>query len=112
VKTTKKDKPYLICDPCGVQLFVRGKGGIQRFETQNAGLEKDNIWKRLAELERHYLLQCPKCGKKFWLEPKRIRKGFANAKLLAYRCHDPECTGNIDLEGLNSKESTSQEKTA
>jgi len=40
VKITKKGKPYVICDPCGVQLFVRGKGGIQRFETQNAALEK------------------------------------------------------------------------
>ncbi len=21
---TKKDKPYITCDPCGVQVFVRG----------------------------------------------------------------------------------------
>jgi DNA-directed RNA polymerase subunit RPC12/RpoP len=24
----KNDKPYFICDPCGVQIFVRGRQGI------------------------------------------------------------------------------------
>jgi predicted RNA-binding Zn-ribbon protein involved in translation (DUF1610 family) len=24
VRITKKDKPYITCDPCGVQVFVRG----------------------------------------------------------------------------------------
>jgi DNA-directed RNA polymerase subunit RPC12/RpoP len=31
VELTKRNKPYVKCDPCGVQLFVRGKGGIERF---------------------------------------------------------------------------------
>ena len=31
VRITKKDKPYLICDPCGVQIFVRGPAGIEEF---------------------------------------------------------------------------------
>ncbi|MFQ5876058.1 MAG: hypothetical protein ACE5JL_19970, partial [Dehalococcoidia bacterium] len=30
VKETKKGKPYLVCDHCGVQLFVRYKEGIVR----------------------------------------------------------------------------------
>jgi len=25
----KNDKPYFICDPCGVQIFVRGRQGIE-----------------------------------------------------------------------------------
>jgi hypothetical protein len=25
----KNDKPYFICDPCGVQTFVRGRQGIE-----------------------------------------------------------------------------------
>ena len=29
VKLTKKDKPYFVCDPCGLQVFVRCKPGIQ-----------------------------------------------------------------------------------
>jgi len=28
VKLTKKDKPYFVCDPCGLQVFVRCKPGI------------------------------------------------------------------------------------
>ena len=30
VKNSKKDKPYYICVPCGVQVFIRGKDGISR----------------------------------------------------------------------------------
>jgi hypothetical protein len=29
-RTTKKLKPYFVCDRCGIQLFVRGKQGIER----------------------------------------------------------------------------------
>lgn len=31
VRQTKNRKPYLRCDPCGVQLFVRGEDGIELF---------------------------------------------------------------------------------
>lgn len=32
VKESKKGKPYYFCDPCGVQVFVRGKMGVARVE--------------------------------------------------------------------------------
>ncbi len=32
VKDTKRDKPYFICDDCGLQVFVRCKPGIARFK--------------------------------------------------------------------------------
>jgi hypothetical protein len=32
VRYSKKNKPYCVCDNCGVQLFIRGKEGIERFE--------------------------------------------------------------------------------
>ena len=32
VRMTKKKKPYITCDPCGIQLFVRGPAGIAAFE--------------------------------------------------------------------------------
>ena len=28
-RTTKNDKPYFVCDPCGLQIFVRGRQGIK-----------------------------------------------------------------------------------
>ena len=29
----KHGKPYIVCDPCGVQLFIRGKDGIRKLES-------------------------------------------------------------------------------
>jgi DNA-directed RNA polymerase subunit RPC12/RpoP len=29
LRRDKHDKPYFICDPCGVQIFVRGRQGIE-----------------------------------------------------------------------------------
>jgi hypothetical protein len=32
IQSTKKDKPYLTCADCGVQLFIRYDRGIERLE--------------------------------------------------------------------------------
>ena len=93
VRTTKKGKPYMICDPCGVQMFVRVETGIRRFEQLVADAEENNIWKRLAELQQRYQFQCPKCRKKFWLTPELIKTSWASGKLGGYRCPDPGCGG-------------------
>jgi hypothetical protein len=29
MKTSKRGKPYFVCDPCGVQLFIRRPNGIE-----------------------------------------------------------------------------------
>jgi predicted RNA-binding Zn-ribbon protein involved in translation (DUF1610 family) len=31
VKPSKRGKPYIVCDECGVQLFIRNPKGISRF---------------------------------------------------------------------------------
>ena len=93
VRTTKKGKPYLICDLCGVQIFVRVETGIRRFEQLVADADENNIWKRLAELQQRYRFQCPKCRKKFWLTPELIKTSWASGKLEGYRCPDPGCGG-------------------
>jgi predicted RNA-binding Zn-ribbon protein involved in translation (DUF1610 family) len=39
IRTSKRQKPYFICDLCGVQTFVRRKEGIARLnEMANAGI--------------------------------------------------------------------------
>jgi uncharacterized Zn finger protein len=93
VRTTKKGKPYLHCDPCGVQLFVRVETGIRLFESLVADADQSNVWKRLAELQRRYEIQCPKCGKKFWLTTELIKTSWVNGKLEGYRCPDSQCGG-------------------
>ena len=32
VEMSKRNKPYCTCNDCGVQLFVRGKKGIEKFK--------------------------------------------------------------------------------
>jgi len=28
IRNSKREKPYIVCDPCGVQIFIRRKEGI------------------------------------------------------------------------------------
>jgi len=30
IRLSKKDRPYLICDSCQIQIFIRGSKGIER----------------------------------------------------------------------------------
>jgi len=32
IRFTRKQKPYCVCDVCGIQLFIRGKTGIRRLQ--------------------------------------------------------------------------------
>ena len=34
VRISKKGRPYFVCDPCGMQVFVRGNKGIERLKKQ------------------------------------------------------------------------------
>jgi hypothetical protein len=52
VKLTKKDKPYLICDPCGVQIFVRGPTGIHEFKRLLERGSRNGTMGRLEEMEK------------------------------------------------------------
>ena len=69
VRTSKRNKPYVICAPCGVQMFVRERAGIAAFETLVEHGQKENVLARLAQLEQRYRLKCPECGKFFWVNP-------------------------------------------
>lgn len=37
-RTDKRGKPYFVCDPCGIQLFVRRKRGIELLEILKSNL--------------------------------------------------------------------------
>jgi hypothetical protein len=39
VKISIKSKPYFICDPCGVQAFIRKDAGIERLQTVGAVMQ-------------------------------------------------------------------------
>src|SRR2546430_10895565 len=42
-RTDKNEKPYFVCDPCGIQLFVRRKQGIERLDKFIAGFNRKEI---------------------------------------------------------------------
>jgi hypothetical protein len=40
-RTDKHGKPYFICDPCGIQFFVRRRQGMERLENLLRASEKN-----------------------------------------------------------------------
>jgi hypothetical protein len=42
-RNSKTGKPYFVCDPCGIQSFVRGKKGIELLEDAFRNIEKAQI---------------------------------------------------------------------
>jgi DNA-directed RNA polymerase subunit RPC12/RpoP len=43
LRISKTQKPYFICEECGMQIFVRGKRGIKRLEHLLGGMNKRSI---------------------------------------------------------------------
>ncbi len=99
VRASKKDKPYMVCDPCGVQLFVRGSHGIERLKQLVVRGEAGNALERLAEIERRYRKSCPKCRKSFWIIPELMKTSWFNGELTGYQCPTKDCEGVIALDG-------------
>jgi transcription elongation factor Elf1 len=82
VRTTKKDKPYITCDPCGVQLFVRGPAGIRAFNRLVA--RSETIMQTLSDMERRYYLTCAECGTSFWAEPHLAKTSIFDGHLQGF----------------------------
>jgi hypothetical protein len=95
VRQTKKKKPYVICDPCGVQLFVRSKAGMNVFEDLVSNAAQRNIWKRLDDLQARYRRKCPECKKEFWIVPDQIKTNWMNGSFEGYRCPERGCDGIV-----------------
>lgn len=98
VRESKKRKPYVICNPCGVQLFVRGEKGIRRFAQLVEKAESGNIWAKIEALKESYRKKCPECGKEFWVEEGLIETSLIHGGFIGYRCSDPDCDGVVKPE--------------
>lgn len=91
VRITKKRKPYITCDPCGIQLFVRGPAGIAAFDRLLDRADSEDLWTRLAEMERRYYLKCAACGCHFWIEPPMAKTSLLDGRLQGFRCPAKNC---------------------
>lgn len=98
VRVTKKDKPYVICDPCGVQIFVRGPAGIEEFNRLLKHTNNENLLTRLQEMERRYRLTCPDCGHEFWVEPKLLKTSVFDGSVKGLRCPNRNCNTVVAWE--------------
>jgi predicted RNA-binding Zn-ribbon protein involved in translation (DUF1610 family) len=98
VRVTKKDKPYLVCDPCGVQVFVRGTAGIEEFRRLLQHTSNESLLNRLREMERLYRLKCPQCGHEFWAEPSLIKTSVFDGGLKGFRCPMKNCGAIVPWE--------------
>ncbi len=114
VRTSKRKKPYVICSPCGVQMFIRERAGIGAFEALVEQGKKDNVLARVAELERRCRLQCPQCGKSFWLGPELSITNRLTGSVTGYRCPQKNCRGIVlldaasEMTGADGKERKAQ----
>lgn len=98
VRESKRGKPYVVCNRCGVQMFVRVASGIRKFEKLVADAEAANIWEKLRTLESKYQRKCPKCGKAFWTRDDLIATNWFDGSFVGYRCPEPDCDGITKLE--------------
>jgi hypothetical protein len=95
VRKSKKGRPYIVCDRCGVQMFVRNDSGIQAFERLTAEADQQDLWKRLADLQARYQKTCPECYRKFWINYESISTDWLDGKLLGFLCPEPGCKGVV-----------------
>ncbi len=98
VRQTKKNKPYLTCDPCGIQVFVRGPGGIAAFNRLIDRANAEDLWTRLNEMQRRYYLRCAKCGCRFWIEPNLAETSGWDGSVKGFRCPGKNCDAIVAWE--------------
>lgn len=104
MRQTKKKKPYVICDACGVQLFIRSKAGMRSFEQLVSDAEQRNIWKRLEDLQARYQRKCPKCGESFWIVPDQIKTSWVDGAFEGYGCPERGCNGVVSWDRKKENE--------
>jgi len=98
VRITKKNKPCVTCNPCGIQLFIRGPAGIAAFDRLIDHANGEHLWARLEEMERRYHPKCPKCGNRFWIEQSLIRTSIFDGSLEGFRCPQKNCGAIVAWE--------------
>ena len=91
VRSSKKDKPYLTCNSCGVQVFVRGRDGVEEFKKLLEQAAFEGAFERMKETIRRYRLRCRDCGTQFWIEPKLLQTSFFDGSLSGVRCPKAGC---------------------
>jgi DNA-directed RNA polymerase subunit RPC12/RpoP len=91
VRLSKRDKPYVTCNTCGVQIFVRGRVGIGEFKKLTDRASVQGAFERMHEAVRRYRVKCQKCGTPFWIEPQLIVTSTFDGSFKGVRCPQEKC---------------------
>ena len=95
VRGSKKGKPYITCNTCGVQLFIRGQLGIAEFNKLLDRTRLEGSLARMNEVLRRYYVRCFACGTQFWIEPQLIATSMFDGSLKGVRCPNAKCEAVI-----------------
>ena len=98
VRGSKKGKPYVTCNTCGVQVFVRGKVGIAAFDKLLDRAKAEGTFARVNEIIRRYRVRCGACGSEFWIEPRLIVTSMFDGSLKGVRCPNAKCEAVLPWE--------------
>jgi transcription elongation factor Elf1 len=98
VRQSKKNKPYIVCDPCGIQLFIRGPAGIEEFNRLKERVDREDLLARIKEMERRCRLTCPECGCQFWIERRLVKTSGFDGSFKGFRCPQRDCGAIVPWE--------------
>ena len=101
VRESKKQKPYVVCDRCGVQLFVRLPDGIRKFDELIKRGDKLDVWAKLTEMQKRYRKICPSCESEFWVSDKLIATSWLDGEFTGYKCPEKNCKGIVKVDSKN-----------
>ena len=96
---SKKAKPYVVCNDCGVQMFVRNSEGIRRFQEHVKTGVTAGVLTRFKELEQRYRATCPKCDRDFWIDPEQVKTSWFDGEFVGFRCPVKGCDGVAKVGG-------------
>ena len=99
VRQSKKGKPYVVCEQCGIQMFVRNPAGIRAFNRLVAEGKRVGILEAIAEMQKRYWQECPDCGERFWVDLSRIETSWINGSVEGFRCPQDGCEGLVEAGG-------------
>jgi predicted RNA-binding Zn-ribbon protein involved in translation (DUF1610 family) len=99
IRKSFKDKPYVVCDSCGMQLFVRKDDGIAALNkissggsaASNASTEK--LREKIRSLEKLVLRTCPECGAEFKIREGLIKTSWLDGRFQGFKCPKDGCKG-------------------
>src|SRR6266700_1166611 len=97
VRTSKRKKPYVICSPCGVQMFIRERAGIEAFERLVEQSLKADVLTRIGQLEQRYRLKCPECTNSFWASHELLATNCLTTQVSGHRCPEENCRGVVPI---------------